>query len=140
MKRFLSVVTLGAILSTGAMAGENKGLNVVLTANDAQTQMMAMVLSMATLSQKKAVNMTLCSTAGDLAVKGKKSTVLKPKNKSPKMLLQAILKKGAKVEVCPLYLPNAGLDESVLIKGITVAKPGLVAKKLLDSEFTTLSY
>jgi len=49
MKRFLSVVTLGALLSTGAMAGENKGLNVVLTANDAQTQMMAMVLSMATL-------------------------------------------------------------------------------------------
>lgn len=140
MKKILSVVTLGALLTTGAMAAENKGLNVVLTADDAQTQMMAMVLSMMTLGQKKAVNMTLCSTAGDLAVKGKKSIVLKPKNKSPKMLLKAILKKGAKVEVCPLYLPNAGLDKSVLIEGITVANPKLVAKELLNSEFTTLSY
>ena len=140
MKKFLSVVTLGALLTTGAMAAENKGLNVVLTADDAQTQMMAMVLSMMTLGEKKAVNMTLCSAAGDLAVKGKKSIVLKPKNKSPKMLLQAILKKGAKVEVCPLYLPNAGLDKSVLIEGITVANPKLVAKELLNSEFTTLSY
>lgn len=140
MKKILSVVTLGALLTTGAMAAENKGLNVVLTADDAQTQMMAMVLSMMTLGQKKTVNMTLCSTAGDLAVKGKKSIVLKPKNKSPKMLLKAILKKGAKVEVCPLYLPNAGLDKSVLIEGITVANPKLVAKELLNSEFTTLSY
>jgi len=140
MKKFLSVVTLSALLTTGAIAVENKGLNVVLTAEDAQTQMMAMVLSMMTLSQKKAVNVTLCSSAGDLAVKGKESPLLKPKNKSPKMLLKAILKKGAKVEVCPLYLPNAGLDKSVLIEGITVAKPKMVAKQLLNSDFTTLSY
>ena len=39
---------------------------------------MAMVLSMMTLKQGKEVKMTLCSSAGDLAVKGKKSTVLKP--------------------------------------------------------------
>ncbi|PLY08063.1 MAG: hypothetical protein C0625_03715 [Arcobacter sp.] len=140
MKKFLSVVTLSALLTTSAIAVENKGLNVVLTAEDAQTQMMAMVLSMMTLSQKKAVNVTLCSSAGDLAVKGKESPLLKPKNKSPKMLLKAILKKGAKVEVCPLYLPNAGLDKSVLIEGITVAKPKMVAKQLLNSDFTTLSY
>ncbi|MGB6328324.1 MAG: hypothetical protein WBF48_05320 [Halarcobacter sp.] len=139
MKKFLSVVTLGALLTTGAMA-ENKGLNVVLTAQDGQTQLMAMVLSMMTLKQHKAVNMTLCSAAGDLAVKGKKSPVLKPIDKSPKMMLKAIMKKGAKVEVCPLYLPNANLDKSVLLEGITVATPAKVATQLLNSEFTTLSY
>lgn len=141
MKKFLSVVALGAFLfSSSAFAGENKGLNVVLTAKDAQTQMMAMVLSMMTLKEKKAVNMTLCSSAGDLAVKGKESPLLKPKNKSPKMMLQALIKSGAKVEVCPLYLPNANLDKSVLLEGISVANPKNVAKQLLNSDFATLSY
>ncbi|WP_321312373.1 hypothetical protein ACMC56_14220 [Campylobacterota bacterium DY0563] len=141
MKKFLSVVTLGLFLfSSNAFAEDNKGLNVVLTANDAQTQMMAMVLSMMTIKQKKAVNITLCSSAGDLAVKGKESPLLKPKNKSPKMLLQGLIKSGAKVEVCPLYLPNANLDKSVLLDGITVANPQNVAKQLLNSDFTTLSY
>ncbi|WP_321469973.1 hypothetical protein [Halarcobacter sp.] len=141
MKKFLSVVTLGLFLfSSNAFAEDNKGLNVVLTANDAQTQMMAMVLSMMTIKQKKAVNITLCSSAGDLAVKGKESPLLKPKNKSPKMLLQGLIKSGAKVEVCPLFLPNANLDKSVLLDGITVANPQNVAKQLLNSDFTTLSY
>lgn len=86
------------------------------------------------------MNITLCSSAGDLAVKGKESPLLKPKNKSPKMLLQGLIKSGAKVEVCPLYLPNANLDKSVLLDGITVANPQNVAKQLLNSDFTTLSY
>ena len=141
MKKLLVVATICfSILATSSLAEEKKGLNVLLTASDAQTQQMAMVLSMMTLNKGKEVNMTLCSSAGDLAVKGMKSEVLKPMNKSPKMMMKAIMKKGAKVEVCPLYLPNAGKDKSVLIKGITVAKPPKVAAQLLDSDFTTLSY
>jgi predicted peroxiredoxin len=99
-----------------------------------------MVLSMMTLKQNKDVNMTLCSSAGDLAVKGMKSTVLKPMDKSPKMMLKAIMKQGGKVNVCPLYLPNAGKDKSVLLDGITVAKPMDVAKGLLNKEYQNLSY
>ncbi len=54
MKKFLSVAALGAFLfSSSAIAGENKGLNVVLTAKDAQTQMMAMVLSYDDFETKK---------------------------------------------------------------------------------------
>ena len=141
MKKFLSVVVIGLFLCTSsAMAEAKKGLNVILTAKDAQTQMMAMVLSMTTLKQKKVVNMTLCSEAGDLAVKGKESPLLKPRDKSPKMMLQALIKGGAKVEVCPLYLPNANLDKSSLIDGVSVAKPQNVVKELLDNNFTTLSY
>ena len=140
MKKLLSIVALTATLTTGAMAGENKGLNVILTAEDAQTQLMAMVLSTMTIKQKKEVNVTLCSKAGELAVKGAPSPKLKPKDVSPKMLLKGLIKKGAKVEVCPLFLPNAGLDKSVLLEGITIAKPPKVASQLLNSEFTTLSY
>ena len=141
MKKILAI-TLAAMLFIPNLLSANqaKGLNVVVTSADTQTQMMAMVLSMMTLKQKKEVNMTLCSTAGDLAVKGMKSTVLKPQDKSPKMMLKAIMKKGGKVNVCPLYLPNAGKDKSVLLDGITVAKPMDVAKGLLNTEYQNLSY
>lgn len=142
MKKTLPILLSSLVLSTSLFANDNlaKGLNVVITSKDAQTQMMGMVLSMMTLKQKKEVNMTLCSDAGDLAVKGIESPILKPQDKSPKMMLQALIKQGAKVQVCPLYLPNASKDESVLLEGITVAKPDEVAKKLLDKDYQNLSY
>jgi len=142
MKKTFLVLLATLFLSSASFASENmaKGLNVVITSKDAQTQMMGMVLSMMTIKQNKKVNMVLCSDAGDLAVKGMKSTVLKPKNKSPKMMLKALIKKGANVKVCPLYLPNASKDKSVLLDGITVAKPSDVAKSLLNKDYQNLSY
>mgnify|MGYP006282110119 CR=1 FL=1 len=141
LKKYFSLLVVGFFLfSLNASANDAKGLNVVLTSKVPQTQQMAMVLSMMTLKKGKNVNMVLCSDAGDLAIKGKKSVSLKPMNKSPKMMLKAIMKKGASVEICPLYLPNANLKKTDLIKGISVAKPPKVAAKLLDSNFTTLSY
>ena len=139
-KMIVALFTACLLVSTNAFASEAKGLNVIITSQTPQTQMMGMVLSMMTLKKGKNVNMVLCSDAGDLAVKGKESPTLKPKNKSPKMMLKALIKNGANVEVCPLYLPNAGLEKSVLLKGITVAKPPKVAAKLLNSDYTTLSY
>lgn len=56
------------------------------------------------------------------------------------MMLKALIKKGANVKVCPLYLPNLGKDDSVLLKGITIAKPPKVAAFLLNDEFKNLSY
>lgn len=71
MKKSALVLLSTLLLSTSAMANDNsaKGLNVLLTSKDAQTQMMAMVLSTMTLKEKKEVKMVLCSSAGDLAVK-----------------------------------------------------------------------
>ena len=142
MKKSALVLLSTLLLSTSAMANDNsaKGLNVLLTSKDAQTQMMAMILSTMTLKEKKEVKMVLCSSAGDLAAKGMESPTLKPQDKSPKMMLEAIIKQGAKVEVCPLYLPNAGKDETVLLEGITVAKPAEVAKNLLNKDYQNLSY
>ena len=142
MKKSALVLLSTLLLSTSVIANDNsaKGLNVLLTSKDAQTQMMAMVLSTMTLKEKKEVKMVLCSSAGDLAVKGMESPTLKPQDKSPKMMLEAIIKQGAKVEVCPLYLPNAGKDETVLLEGITVAKPAEVAKNLLNKDYQNLSY
>lgn len=142
MKKGLLVLLSSLLLTTVSIANENsaKGLNVIITSEDAQTQMMGMVLSMMTLKQNKEINMTLCSKAGDLAVKDMESAILKPQDKSPKMMLQALMKQGAKVKVCPLYLPNASKDESVLLEGITVAKPAEVASSLLDKNFQNLNF
>ena len=84
--------------------------------------------------------MVLCSSAAELALKDSTSPLLKPQDKSPKMMLEALIKGGAKVEVCPLFLPNAAKAETDLITGVTVAKPMDVATKILDKDYQNLSY
>ena len=142
MKKGLLVLLSSLLLSTASIASENtaKGLNVIITSEDAQTQMMGMVLSMMTLKENKEVNMTLCSKAGDLAVKGMESPILKPQDKSPKMMLQALMKQGAKVDLCPIYLPNAENAKVELLEGITIATPADGASKLLNKDYQNLSY
>jgi predicted peroxiredoxin len=142
MKKSLLILSSIVMLSTASIANDNsaKGLNVIITSGDAQTQMMGMALSMATLKQKKEVNMTLCSKAGDLAVKGMESPVLKPMDKSPKMMLQALMKQGAKVDLCPIYLPNSENAKAELLEGITIATPADGAAKLLNKDYQNLSY
>lgn len=139
-----SLLVVAFAIPTVLSAGQLKGLNVIVNSGEPQTQMMAMVLStMAVKKHKKIVNITLCGVAGDLAVKGMKSTPVKrPDGKSPtpKMALQGLIKAGASVQVCPLYLPNAGKDASVLLDGITIAKPPMVAANLLNSEFNNLTF
>ncbi len=139
-KVVLMVVCIVFLSAYSGLAKESKGLNVVVTSGDTQTQMMAMALSMMSLKKGKEVNMVLRSKAGDLAIKGLTSNIAKPLNKSPKVVLQDLIKKGATVKVCPLYLPNAAKDETVLIDGVTVAVPAEVAASLLDDEYQNLSY
>ena len=141
MKKFISILALGAfVFTSNAIAGQKEGLNVVLTSGDTQTQMMAMVLSMMTIKTKKKVNITMCAAGGKLALKETKTPKFEPAKKSPTMLLNALIKKGATVQVCPLYLPSVGKDNTALIDGITVAKPPKIAAQLLNSNYTTLSY
>jgi hypothetical protein len=40
---------------------------------------------------------------------------LKPRDVTPQQMLQGVIKAGAKVEVCALYLPNTGKQPSDLI-------------------------
>lgn len=142
MKKILLSLSAFALISTTVVASENiaKGLNLMLTSEDAQTQMMGMVLATMSLKKGKEVNMVLCSSAGNLALKNSESPKLKPQNKSPKMMLEDLIKNGAKVEVCPLFLPNANKNESDLINSVTVAKPPVVADRLLNKNFQNLSY
>ena len=125
-------------------ASETKGLNVLVTSADSQTQAMAMVLSLMTIKKhKKEVNMVLCGSAGDLAnteIMG--IPVKRPNGSTPsaKDHLKSLIKLGANISVCPLYLPNISKDKSILIDGITVAKPPVVAGQLLDQNYKNINF
>jgi hypothetical protein len=48
------------------------------------------------------------------------------------MLLMGLIKSGATIEICPLFLPNKGADADVLIDGVSIAQPPVVAEKLRE--------
>ncbi len=146
MKKTLASIALIATLITPSILSADKadGLNVLINSGDPQTQTMAMVLSMMTIKKHaKEVNIVLCGAAGDLADKNIKATPVKrPNGTSPSAqdTMKMLMKKGATVEVCPLYLPNSGKDKSILLEGITVAKPPVVAGRLLDDDFANITF
>lgn len=146
MKKLITTTVLALTLITPSILSANQanGLNVLINSGDPQTQSMAMVLSLMTIKKhNKKVNIVLCGEAGDLADKNIKSTPVKRpngKSPSPKDNLRMLIAKGASVEVCPLYLPNAKKDVSVLLKGITVARPPVVAGRLLNSNFANVTF
>ena len=146
MKKILATLALIATLITPTFlsAEQAKGLNVLVNSGDPQTQAMAMVLSLMTIKKhKKEVNIVLCGAAGDLADKNIAGVAVKrPNGKAPsaKDHLKMLIKKGATVQVCPLYLPNSGKDASILLDGITVAKPPVIAGNLLNDDFANITF
>ena len=143
MKKILifTGVIAGMLLSFHVRAEQSDGLNVVVTSADRQTQLMAMVLSVQTITKhNKEVNMVICGAAGDLVLKDTVTDPMPPMGKSPTMLLKHLIDSGASVQVCPLYLPSIGKEADALMYGITVAKPAMVAGNLLDNGYKNLSY
>lgn len=142
-KVFLSMVVAGALVLP-LSAQEVKGLNVLMVSADTQTQMMGMVLSTSVIKDhNKIVNITLCGPAGNLALKEFESGSVKRadgQNVNPKSALQGLIKAGAIVQVCPLFLPTAGKDASALLEGVSVAKPPMVAQNLVDPAFKNINF
>jgi len=140
MKKLSLTLALSLACALPAQAQSPTELLVSINSGATQTQGVAMVLASQALAQKAAVRVLLCSDGGQLAVKDKESATLKPINKSPKELLQGLMKAGAKVEVCALFLPNSDLKPTDLIEGIGVAKPADVAAYLLQANVKAVSY
>jgi predicted peroxiredoxin len=140
MKKLLITFALGCFSALQANAQTPTELLVTVNSGNAQTQGMALVLASQAVEQKAGVRVLLCSEGGQLAVKGKEGTVLKPRNVTPNQMLQGLMKAGAKVEVCALFLPNSGLQPTDLIEGVSVAKPADVATYMLQGNVKTLTY
>lgn len=116
-------------LSAFAQAPNEAFFNV--TSADNQTQGMAMALANLMVEQKATVRVLLCGPAGQLALKTYEPAALKPKNLTPKQMLGGLMKSGATVEVCALFLPNAERASTDLTEGVTVAKPPEIAAFML---------
>ena len=144
MRNLLTALIVTAATATAAMADSGKpNLVTILTAPEPQTQLMAMVLSMQSLKQGSKVDILLCGPAGDIALKEPPESATapqQPKGMSPQKLMQLIMQKGGKVEVCAIYLPNKGLAADALLDGIGQAKPPAMAGKLLAARTTVMSF
>ena len=140
MKKLLVALALGFAFTQPSLADGPADLLVMVNSGNAQTQGMAFVLATQAMEQKSGVRVLLCSEGGQLAVKGKEGAVLKPRNVTPNQMLQGLMKAGAKVEVCALFLPNADLKPGGLLDGISVAKPPEIAAYMMQGNVKVLTY
>lgn len=124
-----STLLLSALLAlpVSSMAQSQTEAFFNVTSADNQAQGMAMVLAGQMAEQKAAVRVLLCGPAGQLALKSYEPATLKPRNVSPKQMMAGLIKGGATVEVCALFLPNADKTPADLMDGVSVAKPPEVA-------------
>lgn len=137
MRKSILIATLA--LGT-AFAAQADSLFVNIHSSQVMAQGAGLVLAGQALEQKAQVRVLLCDAAGDIALVGQKMPTLKPANVTPQQMLQGLIKKGVKVEVCALYLPNTGRAASDLIEGVTPAKPADVAAHLLRADVQTLAF
>lgn len=137
MKRLLAL-SCAALLTAGTAQAEELFVNI--HSGNAMAQGAGLVLAGQALEQKATVRVLLCDAAGDIALVGKDMPKLKPRDVTPQQMLQGLIKEGAKVEVCALYLPNTGKQAADLISGVTPAKPAEVAAHLLKPGVKTLAF
>ncbi len=136
------LITLGAavLLMAGAAQAQTQELFVNIHSGGTMAQGAGLVLAGQALEQKASVRVLLCDAAADMAVAGKEMPKLKPRDVTPQQMLQGLIKNGATVEVCALYLPNTGLKVTDLIPGVGAAKPADVAAHLLKPGMHTLAF
>lgn len=135
--------TLCSALATTAFADDTSKLVTVVTSGNAQTQLMAMVLTTQALEQGAESHILLCGPGGDLALMDAPETATAgqpPRDASPQAMLQNLMANGATVEVCAIYLPGMGADASVLLDGVGVAQPPAMAAAMMDMSARVWSF
>lgn len=142
-RKIAATAALATALAAPALAQEAPDLVTVVTSDQPQVQLMSMVLTMQAIEQGRSVHMLLCGAGGDLALADAPESATAPqppRDMSPQGLLTAIIGRGATVEVCAIYLPGLGADETVLIDGVGVAQPPAMAGALLGEDTVVWSF
>ena len=144
MKTLFAALAASFLTVGSVSAQEGAPLLVVVTSPEPQVQLMSMVLTMQAAQQGAKAHVLLCGSAGDMALRDAPEGVTKgqpPKDMSPQGLMQMIMEKtDTKVEVCAIYLPGKGLDESALIDGVTAADPAAIGELMVDPNAKTVSF
>lgn len=123
-----------SLIAAPALAEDPRPLVTVVTAENPQTQLMAMVLSMQAVEQGHDLHILLCGAGGDLALADAPDSATAPqppRDMSPQGLMQGLMQRGATVEVCAIYLPGLGAGPEALLEGVAVAQPPEMAGAML---------
>jgi predicted peroxiredoxin len=133
---YLAALALMLFTPIAASAADTTDdLLVILTSADAQSQGMALVLSNQAAKQGTKVHLLLCGPAGDLALRNtpRNATLKTPKGSTMLQgLLAGLQAKGAKIDVCALYLPGRNGAAGDLADGIGIARPKDIADEMMD--------
>ena len=151
MKKTLTAMAFAAVMSVPALvasppaaAEENVDLVTILTAPDAQTQLMAMVLTMQSIQAGASAHILLCGPAADMALRDAPESATAPqapRDMSPQGLMRTIMDQtGTQVEVCAIYLPNKGVGAEALIEGVTAADPAEMGRRLVAPNARIMSF
>ena len=138
-----TAIIAGALAIAGAAQASGDKLVTVVTSAEPQTQLMAMVLTMQAVQKGAATRILLCGPAGDLGLADAPAAATAPqppRGMSPQGLMQAIMKAGATVEVCAIYLPGKGAGPEALLEGVGVAQPPEMAAAMLDDDARVWSF
>jgi intracellular sulfur oxidation DsrE/DsrF family protein len=134
MRMLMGALTALALGQATPVRAEPGSVVALVTSAEAQTQFMAMVLTIHAVKAGAAASVLLCGPAGDMALRAAPEAAtapLKPSGLTPQGLMQDLMKAGATVQVCAVYLPNRGLAPDALIDGVTVATPPAMAAGMM---------
>lgn len=141
--RPLTAAALALTLASPAFADSAEKLVTVVTSENPQTQLMAMVLTAQAVEQGAETRILLCGPGGDLALIDAPETATAPqppRDASPQGMLQMLMANGVTVEVCAIYLPGLGATPDVLIEGVTVAQPPAMAGAMMEANTRVWSF
>jgi hypothetical protein len=144
MRNLLTALAL-ALCSLAPVAAQDTPTKVltVVTSPDPQTQLMAMVLTRASMAAGADAHILLCGPAADIALREPPESAITPqppRGMSPKGLMTRIMEAGGTVDVCAIYLPGLGLGPEVLSEGIGSAMPPAMAAMIVDPTVKVLSF
>lgn len=122
---------------------ETDAMLTIVTSGDAETQLMALVLTRSAKASGETPRILLCSAGGDLALLAppeSATTPLQPQGATPQGLLKTLIAEGVKVDVCAIYLPNRTFGEDALIEGVGMAKPDDIGRLIASPGVQILSF
>ncbi len=122
---FLAVAMAPMALSA-ASHGDQESADQVLvtvTSDRPQTQAMAMILSRQMVERGSEVRILLCSDGGVLGTKAFEGPTLAGPDANAQQIMKGLIKAGAQVDVCAIFLPNTDFTEDDLIDGVGVTMP-----------------
>ena len=139
----LPTLTLLVALFSASLHADTDRLDkalIMVNSGSLETQAMAMVLGNAIQGQGAQVDVLLCDAGARLALTETDSNKLKPADVTPEQLMLKLQAGGANIAVCALFLPNSGKVQADLRPGINVAKPPMIAKKMMEGATRVFVY